>query len=131
MSALATASPAAIDLRTIAPRERHALVFARFDALQAGQTLQPVSYTHLDVYKRQVDDQLGYSCANPTGAASTCAMKTTDSPWSKRAFRKSRAAGRSPVSYTHLDVYKRQELPMEFALEAKALLAVSLEGAVG
>ena len=39
MSALATASPAAIDLRTIAPRERHALVFARFDALQAGQTL--------------------------------------------------------------------------------------------
>ena len=37
------ASPAAIDRRTIAPRERHALVFARFDALQAGQTLQLVN----------------------------------------------------------------------------------------
>ena len=45
------------------------------------------------------------------------------------------------VSYTHLDVYKRQvdgfckqvfrELPMEFAVEAKKLLEVSLEGSVG
>jgi uncharacterized protein (DUF2249 family) len=40
MSALATAIPAAIDLRTIAPRDRHALVFSRFDALQPGQSFQ-------------------------------------------------------------------------------------------
>ena len=43
MSTLATATPAAIDLRTIAPRERHALVFGRFDALQAGQAMQLVN----------------------------------------------------------------------------------------
>ena len=49
---------------------------------------------------------------------------------------------RQSVSYTHLDVYKRQivhgfckevfrELPMEFAVEAQKLLGVSLEGSVG
>jgi uncharacterized protein (DUF2249 family) len=32
-----------IDVREIAPRERHALIFARFDALQPGQALQLVS----------------------------------------------------------------------------------------
>ena len=49
-----------------------------------------------------------------------------------------------PVSYTHLDVYKRQalivngfvrdvlqQLPMEFAVEAQKLIAISLEGSVG
>lgn len=40
MSALATANPPAIDLRTITPRERHARVFSRVDALQPGQSLQ-------------------------------------------------------------------------------------------
>lgn len=29
----------AIDVRTIVPRERHALIFSRFDALQPGQSL--------------------------------------------------------------------------------------------
>ena len=32
-----------IDVREIAPRERHALIFARFDALQPGQALQLVN----------------------------------------------------------------------------------------
>ena len=57
MSALATASPAAIDLRTIAPRERHALVFARFDALQAGQTLQLVNDHDPLPLRFQLDDR--------------------------------------------------------------------------
>jgi uncharacterized protein (DUF2249 family) len=43
MSPLVTTTPAAIDLRTIAPRERHALVFGRFDALPAGQAMQLVN----------------------------------------------------------------------------------------
>ncbi|MDP2008396.1 MAG: DUF2249 domain-containing protein [Rubrivivax sp.] len=43
MSTLATATPSAIDLRSIAPRERHALVFGRFDALPPGQSLQLVN----------------------------------------------------------------------------------------
>ena len=46
----------------------------------------PVSYTHLDVYKRQVL------------AADERALAVID------AF----ALGLEPVSYTHLDVYKRQ-----------------------
>ena len=38
------AAPATtIDLRTIAPRDRHALVFARFDVLQPGQALELVN----------------------------------------------------------------------------------------
>ncbi len=43
MSTLATATPVAIDLRTITARERHATVFSRFDALQPGQSLQLVN----------------------------------------------------------------------------------------
>lgn len=32
-----------IDVREIAPRERHSLIFSRFDALQPGQALQLVN----------------------------------------------------------------------------------------
>ncbi|CAD5366803.1 Aminotransferase [Rubrivivax sp. A210] len=43
MSTLATVTPTTIDLRTIAPRDRHAMVFGRFDALPAGQAMQLVN----------------------------------------------------------------------------------------
>jgi uncharacterized protein (DUF2249 family) len=43
MSLHATATPAAVDLRTIAARDRHAMVFGHFDALQPGQSLQLVN----------------------------------------------------------------------------------------
>jgi uncharacterized protein (DUF2249 family) len=45
MKVHAMASPIAttIDVREIAPFERHALVFSRFDALQPGQALQLVN----------------------------------------------------------------------------------------
>ncbi|MBP6320357.1 MAG: DUF2249 domain-containing protein, partial [Rubrivivax sp.] len=43
MSIHATATPAAVDLRTISPRDRHATVFSRFDGLQPGQSLQLVN----------------------------------------------------------------------------------------
>lgn len=41
----ATLTPAAyeLDLRTIPPRERHPLIFGRFDALATGQALQLVN----------------------------------------------------------------------------------------
>ena len=32
-----------LDLRLISPRDRHALIFARFDALKTGESLQLVS----------------------------------------------------------------------------------------
>ena len=38
-----TASPARIDVRTVAPTERHALIFATFTALDAGQVLELVN----------------------------------------------------------------------------------------
>ena len=54
-----------------------------------AHALRPVSYTHLDVYKRQAHQRAGeqqrlacFCCQYPHGLA--------------------------PVSYTHLDVYKRQ-----------------------
>ena len=50
--------------------------------------IQPVSYTHLDVYKRQRHNQATRDILRQS---------------------KNRTI-RTPVSYTHLDVYKRQEL---------------------
>jgi uncharacterized protein (DUF2249 family) len=35
-----TSTTAALDLRELAPRERHARVFSRFDALQPGEAMQ-------------------------------------------------------------------------------------------
>lgn len=34
---------ATIDVREIAPRERHALIFSRFDSLQPGESMQLVN----------------------------------------------------------------------------------------
>lgn len=57
MSTVATAMPAVIDLRTIAPRERHALIFGRFDALAAGQALQLVNDHDPVPLRFQLDDR--------------------------------------------------------------------------
>ena len=54
-----------------------------------------VSYTHLDVYKRQVRELIG--------AGSLFGHQIL--PLADAAAGK---AGYEPVSYTHLDVYKRQ-----------------------
>ena len=54
----------------------------------------PVSYTHLDVYKRQV-------IANPTLAVNHDSSETGHIIF---------IGTLGPVSYTHLDVYKRQTL---------------------
>ncbi len=40
---MTTGFASAIDVRTIAPRERHPLIFGRFDALQPGEALLPVN----------------------------------------------------------------------------------------
>lgn len=50
-----------IDVRTIAPRERHPLIFGRFDALQLGESLllvndhdpRPLHYQFQDRYTGQ------------------------------------------------------------------------------
>ena len=58
--------------------------------------LCPVSYTHLDVYKRQ---------HIPTLQDFRAELLQQDEPEAKEL-----ALAIEPVSYTHLDVYKRQLL---------------------
>jgi uncharacterized protein (DUF2249 family) len=48
---------AAIDLRSVAPRDRHALVLGRFDALQAGQSMQLVNDHDPQPLRFQFDDR--------------------------------------------------------------------------
>ncbi len=57
MSIHATATPAAVDLRTISPRDRHATVFSRFDGLQPGQSLQLVNDHDPLPLRFQLDDR--------------------------------------------------------------------------
>ena len=64
-----------------------------------GDYIETVSYTHLDVYKRQ----LLYSL-----------VQITDDVGKRTGFGNSHSRSLfvkgGPVSYTHLDVYKRQTL---------------------
>ena len=86
---------------------------------QVQVDIQPVSYTHLDVYKRQVVGHL--ACAVTLGSrsstevvrwASAAAVPSTIGGGSVMSGDARgvavNAAGAAPVSYTHLDVYKRQ-----------------------
>ena len=68
-------------------------------------SLDPVSYTHLDVYKRQDYDEL-----ERIGSVRSCRdyylfyaneFNAIYAHYGQAAY--------APVSYTHLDVYKRQE----------------------
>ena len=81
----------------------------------------PVSYTHLDVYKRQpppvtdrwncTDGQRGFILRIVSENASITKQVAED--LSQQLFGigvKRRADVMAPVSYTHLDVYKRQEV---------------------
>ena len=69
----------------------------------------PVSYTHLDVYKRQPEGgthvtgfRQALSRAVNDYARNAKLLKDTDSSLSRDEL------SEGPVSYTHLDVYKRQ-----------------------
>ena len=62
--------------------------------------IPPVSYTHLDVYKRQILDL--------AHLAPRCFFEALE--LTERPPLVSHANAREPVSYTHLDVYKRQGL---------------------
>ena len=75
---------------------------------QAAVTLGQgsVSYTHLDVYKRQVQlDGCRVAC-NDAGTKGVDDALQDDVAHRDKALLQD--AGYSPVSYTHLDVYKRQ-----------------------
>ena len=72
----------------------------------------PVSYTHLDVYKRQVQTRKGVVSQKLFQSAEGIGV----------AHHAAQAAGKAlgAVSYTHLDVYKRQLL--NWAISALAVL---------
>ena len=55
--ATATATGPDIDLRTIAPHDRHALVFSRFDALLPGQSLHLLNEHDPQPLRFQLDDR--------------------------------------------------------------------------
>ena len=62
---------------------------------------QPVSYTHLDVYKRQVYEVIAVEdIVTPDGTVRAAAGDVVDTI----------TTAEEAVSYTHLDVYKRQIL---------------------
>ena len=74
-----------------------------------GSSLDAVSYTHLDVYKRQVLELKRFSrdYSIPIIGISSFNRDNYTAPVNMASFKESGAI--ESVSYTHLDVYKRQE----------------------
>ena len=72
-------------------------------------SVDPVSYTHLDVYKRQLPAWAGDREAVPATPAEFPACQTAARPPDGHfADRGGLVCSPEAVSYTHLDVYKRQ-----------------------
>ena len=81
---------------------------ARPSTLNASHEPRPVSYTHLDVYKRQI-----VTFAMTQLAVSATQIRTLLlNGRSPRYLLPEAVIAYIPVSYTHLDVYKRQPLFM-------------------
>ena len=68
-----------IDLRSIAARERHALIFARFDALQPGQALELVNDHDPQPLHQQLQAQMpgGFSWTYLESGPETWRVKIT------------------------------------------------------
>ena len=69
-----------------------------------------VSYTHLDVYKRQL---LVLIAIVSTLSPNFFTINNLFNILQQTSVNAIMAVGMTPVSYTHLDVYKRQELALE------------------
>ena len=69
-----------------------------------------VSYTHLDVYKRQSPESAKRNMVkNIRQGDKNQAWSGSLVNMERKACRKNDKSGGCPVSYTHLDVYKRQK----------------------
>ena len=75
-----------------------------------------VSYTHLDVYKRQPLDWMVSSLLAAAAEAEAAVLEAVEA----EVLEEQPASERTPVSYTHLDVYKRQpvDCPMPMPMES-------------
>ena len=75
---------------------------------RTGLSTKAVSYTHLDVYKRQTPStnyrKEGHEMPCPHNQISIVQRSNRQSAVAAAAYQ----SGEKPVSYTHLDVYKRQ-----------------------
>ena len=75
--------------------------------------LDSVSYTHLDVYKRQVGTLAVRTCqVQEVPSSASSSSKAALALATGRVYMVSppqSLGGAGPVSYTHLDVYKRQD----------------------
>ena len=80
-----------------------------FDPLKGKveESLEPVSYTHLDVYKRQA--LCDEDCKKQKKVLATIISRKGSAPRGVGTKMLILEDG-TPVSYTHLDVYKRQNL---------------------
>ena len=89
----------------------------RVPAPELAQTLEAVSYTHLDVYKRQLPGQTCDLAAHGLpqfGNARPFVRADAEHAQLRADVFAPNLLGQivAPVSYTHLDVYKRQEFPV-------------------
>lgn len=88
----ATFTPAAnvLDLRTIAPRERHPLIFGRFAALATGQSLQLLNDHNPQPLRAQFEDRV-------VGEFEWATLEAGPAVWRIQITRVAHAAAR-PVS---------------------------------
>ena len=81
------------------------------DAVTEGRAFRPVSYTHL-LQRRSATCANNCAVSTRIWQTSFCAAKQLrtclESAWLITPCVETIAAGNTPVSYTHLDVYKRQ-----------------------
>ena len=72
-------------------------------------TVGPVSYTHLDVYKRQGMGYAGRSAGQERKATHELEVNFGQNPSiTQQTLEANGFTANNAVSYTHLDVYKRQ-----------------------
>ena len=81
----------------------------RHDKIEVGRIdkggFEAVSYTHLDVYKRQDKTEAKRAAKKPPGLAKKAVRGARTEAW---FYVHNKIHEVEPVSYTHLDVYKRQ-----------------------
>ena len=96
--------------------------------------VRTVSYTHLDVYKRQAAHTTPYIEARTASAHFEHEATTTRLSEDQLFYAMQRGLGQEEAVSLLVNGFVRevlQELPMEFAVEAQKLVAISLEGSVG
>ena len=91
------------------------------------RTLTPVSYTHLDVYKRQPSVGAVYEVhRHPAPGGASGFPRAVRGQRRRVAGKSDGGTGAVPVSYTHLDVYKRQVYGLPIPTIINVLISINL-----